>query len=582
MIKVLVIAPYQGLAEVVKNLRHEDEDLQIEVKVGNLEEGIQIAKAAEAEGYDLIISRGGTASQVEAEINIPVVDIHITGYDMLRVFALLKGLNGQAALVGFPNISRGAATICSILDMNVRSVTISSREEVTKLLPDLKKEGFSVVIGDVVTVRQAEQMGLQGILITSGKEAVLQSFEEAKRLYHSNQKMQAQTAVYADMIERFPQAVVTVNEAGEVIQKNQLFRDQFTSSIVEAPDLQALLKQILTQRQGIWRSVTLQKRSYHAYGYPTSEDKSFVTVLLQPQSLGAAQGVKVRNHVSHIPISGRSRIAEDMRKQLKQYANLEEAIWIEGEVGTGRMMFACNLHFETFGQQAPLISFDCSVVSMKDVSGYISSKNQLLPEKATIVFQHVHLIKDDEQSALKSLVEELTAKYTVILLSDGSVRTRMKEGRFDQALFYSLPAVTIQIPPLRERIEDIQDLAQAFIARNHMNYGYEAIGLRPEALEPLLDYDWPGNISQLKQAIDKLMIANNQSYIEKSDVETMMSDVTKETTMTMHNALPLEGTLKDMERAIIEKVMEQENHNQSKAAKRLGMNRTTLWRKLNS
>ncbi len=582
MIKTLFIAPYQGLAETVKNLRNYDDELHIDVKVGNLEEGIQVAKAAEAEGYDLIISRGGTASQIEEQINIPVVDIKISGYDMLRVFALLKGVQGKAALVGFPNISRGASTICSILDMDVKTITISSREEVTELVSELKDEGFSVVIGDVVTVRQAERIGLQGILITSGKEAVMESFEEAKRLYHLTQKMQAQAAVYSDVIENFPQPVMMVDHDGEVVLRNRRFREQFDIKIAEEPDLQEVLKTVQTERKGIWRSASLQKEKYHVYGYPTSEDKSLVTFLLQKQFIGEEQGLKIRNSLSYIPISGETQIAKDMRENLKRYAELEEPLWIEGEPGTGRMMFACNLHFEKYGQHAPLLSFDLSVADTEVVSEFFTSKNSLLPNEATVVFENVHALEKEKHESLKILLGDLLGNFKIIIVSDHSIGTRVRNGEFDHDLFYKIPAVNVYIPPLSDRVKDIKELAQAFITQNHMKFGYEAVGIRQDALNPLINYHWPGNITQLKQTIDKLMITSNQSYIDKADVENIMEDLTREKTVSMKDGISIEGTLKDMEKQIILKVMEQEDNNQSRVAKRLGMNRTTLWRKLNS
>ena len=77
-----------------------------------------------------------------------------------------------------------------------------------------------------------------------------------------------------------------------------------------------------------------------------------------------------------------------------------------------------------------------------------------------------------------------------------------------------------------------------------MKFGYEAVGIRQDALNPLINYHWPGNITQLKQTIDKLMITSNQSYIEKADVEHIMEDLTREKTVSMKDGISIEGTLK--------------------------------------
>ncbi|API92952.1 MULTISPECIES: PrpR N-terminal domain-containing protein [unclassified Virgibacillus] len=157
--------------------------IDVHIEVANLEEGVKLAQTAEEDGYELIISRGGTATMIQEKVSLPVVPIDITGYDMLRVFTLIKEMNNKVALLGFANISRGAATLCDILEFNVKMITIQSRDEVKRHLLELKQAGYSVVIGDVVTVQEAKQIGLRGVLITSGKEALMDAFEEAKRLY---------------------------------------------------------------------------------------------------------------------------------------------------------------------------------------------------------------------------------------------------------------------------------------------------------------------------------------------------------------------------------------------------------------
>src|SRR5690625_815760 len=124
--KTLFIAPYSGLAEIAKKMDIQD-DIDLDITIANLEEGVQAAELAEKQGYEVIISRGGTATMIQNHVSIPVVHIDISGYDMLRVFTLIRGIKEGVALVGFANISQGAATICNILEYDVKMVTIKSR-----------------------------------------------------------------------------------------------------------------------------------------------------------------------------------------------------------------------------------------------------------------------------------------------------------------------------------------------------------------------------------------------------------------------------------------------------------------------
>lgn len=184
-----------------------------------MEEGLKIAQKAEKQGYQLVISRGGTATMIQDAISIPVVHIDITGYDMLRVFTLLRGLEGGVALVGYPNISEGANTICNILEFNVKMITIKDRKEVRGHLQRLKQANFSVVIGDVITVQVAEELGLRGVLIASGREALMDAIEEGKRVYHFFRKVNRHFNYLRNAFTNTPLPIVLLDQRQNIIAK---------------------------------------------------------------------------------------------------------------------------------------------------------------------------------------------------------------------------------------------------------------------------------------------------------------------------------------------------------------------------
>ena len=122
---------------------------------------------------------------------------------------------------------------------------------------------------------------------------------------------------------------------------------------------------------------------------------------------------------------------------------------------------------------------------------------------------------------------------------------------------------------------------QIFISELHPKHGNQVVGVRPDGLKELIAYDWPGNVKQLKQVIEQLFIQAKSFYIEKDEVVTVLKRL-RESEQTDKTLIPIDlsGTLEDIEKRIIKKVLEEEELNQSKAAKRLGINRSTLWRKL--
>ena len=107
MIRVLVVAPYPGLAQLVTTIAQDYLDLEIRVEIGNLEDSLQFSRQAEREGYDVILSRGGTMEYLMEQISLPVLSIPVSGYDVLRSVALVQNLSGKKAVVGFSAITRG-------------------------------------------------------------------------------------------------------------------------------------------------------------------------------------------------------------------------------------------------------------------------------------------------------------------------------------------------------------------------------------------------------------------------------------------------------------------------------------------
>ena len=107
-IRILVIAPYEGLADAVSAIAHERQDVEITVEVGDLDKGKKIAMGLAHSNYDIILSRGGTAELIRSAVDLPVAEISISGYDILRTIKLAQNYSGKFAIAGFSPITENA------------------------------------------------------------------------------------------------------------------------------------------------------------------------------------------------------------------------------------------------------------------------------------------------------------------------------------------------------------------------------------------------------------------------------------------------------------------------------------------
>jgi len=155
----------------------------------------------------------------------------------------------------------------------------------------------------------------------------------------------------------------------------------------------------------------------------------------------------------------------------------------------------------------------------------------------------------------------------------------MERGRFREDLFYRLNVVGLNVPPLRERKEDIPILAQHFLQQFVAQNSKKIKGFTPQAMEKLLKYSWPGNIRELMNAIERAVVLSRKEYLDAEELVLMMADNSvdiKPTQNRLLENLPLE----EVEKRSILDALESCSGNKSEAARRLGITRKTLRKKL--
>lgn len=137
--KLYIIAPYSAMEVPIKQTIKKFPQLHIDYAVGDLEQGAKIGVEAEKAGYDIVISRGRTAQQIEKVVSIPVIDMGLSSFDFIQSMSIAQDRKQKTALIGFSNIIKGAKAIIDLLDWDMDLFMIDSKEEVQLLLKNLKE-----------------------------------------------------------------------------------------------------------------------------------------------------------------------------------------------------------------------------------------------------------------------------------------------------------------------------------------------------------------------------------------------------------------------------------------------------------
>jgi two-component system, NtrC family, response regulator AtoC len=295
--------------------------------------------------------------------------------------------------------------------------------------------------------------------------------------------------------------------------------------------------------------------------------------------------------------------------EIKHLASLAEApaVLLTGETGTGKSLVARALHAQSRRARGPFIEVDCTSLPPSlietELFGYEKgsftdakeSKIGLIEaaEGGTAFLDEVGDLALPLQGKLLRAIEEHTVRRV------GSVRDRkidawivgatnkdlaamLAAGSFRKDLYYRLAVVTVHLPPLRERTEDIGLLAEFFLRRFRAKYAKRVSRLSDAALTSLREYDWPGNVRELRHVIERAVLASSTTAIEvdQGTLETLpkskaASPVNE--TLAAPGRLPPEGIrLAEWERAIIERALSEAHGNQTSAARLLGVSRDTL------
>ena len=226
MLRILAIAPNEGLSLSIREVSQRRSHIQTTVRIGDLAEALEVVQSIPEESYDLHLSRGGTARLLAQNCQKPVVEIHSSIYDLLRAIRLVGSYGDRFAVVGFQNTTRNIETILELVQRPVKVITITGESEAASCLEKLKAEDYSVIIGDTVAVRQAYALHMNGILISSGVESVEAAFDEAETLYRHLDRISQENQMRHSLLTQLGISYLVLGSKQQVLCCSGLFQEE--------------------------------------------------------------------------------------------------------------------------------------------------------------------------------------------------------------------------------------------------------------------------------------------------------------------------------------------------------------------
>lgn len=624
---ILLLAPYPDLARVASRVVA-DTGVDCIVREGNLARAVRIAaRVGQDCELDVLISRGGTATLLSRETDVPVVEIQVTGYDLLRRLHRHMEQNRRIAVIGYENVVDGARSIGEIAGRTLGYFPIRADRDVQPAVARARSWGADVVIGDTVSVAAAREIGMETEIVESGPESVGQALREATAVQRGLHDQLVRARRLRTLVDHLEEGVVFLGADDRILQVNAATAPLIGMPVSRLVNRDARAPGVFPEEirrfldggpttSGLAKcggsTLLVQRADISGTGGTTDRAGSVMVI----RDVGRIQELeaRVRRELSTKGLVA-ARTFDDMVgtapaflrsvKRARQCSRTDSTILISGETGTGKEVFAQSIHNASFRKDGPFVAVNCAALPTglleSELFGYTGGsftgarkggKPGLfeLAHTGTMFLDEIAGMSYDLQTRLLRVLQEkqimriggdgvVDVDVRIIAASNRDLHAETIAGRFRSDLYYRIKVLDVRLPPLRDRPEDIRPLVANFVESFAEQYGIAAPPVSDHLIRRLLEHRWPGNVRELQNLSEKMVVLSAIAESEGELIDEVTSDLSPaDATWSTDPREP--ETLADVEYRHILAVLAEEGHNVTQAARVLGIDRTTLRRRL--
>lgn len=588
-IRILSVAPYGQLQELICQVAGDFPEIRLDTFTGNLDKATEYISGISLDAYDAIISRGGTATRLRKATGLTVVDVEISVYDMLRTLLAAVATKKPFAVVGYENTISTAEQLCRILNIRQPQIRQVDQQTVGGCLKKLTAAGVQLIIGDVIATEEATKLGLQSMLLTSSADSIRQALVTAIGYATAARHKTMENTLYRGIADLCSDGIIILDQRRQTILINPKAR---------ALELDALTDEFPAAIEALKENpeyTFFHKAAGHTYAvdcraFPYDSEVYYLfSIRRAGEPLPNNGAIHFEN--SATPLGSAHFLFSDSTYIRPVLESIQRAItgkapvMIWGNIGTEKATVARYIYRNGANRTKPLIHINCPALTLRQWQSLTENPRSVLNGSGyTVYFENIHQLSPELQFEVGNYIENTRLQLRHFLLSSCIENPNLlaMRGQLSQPLYQELYRHVIHMPDLDSRREDLEALAGIYIAQYNHTLGRQVIGLEPEALELLKHFHWYLNLDLFQKAIFQLVLHAQGYYITARETEQVLTEIRTDFVPTRTGLqLDLSKTLEEIERDIIWHIMQEENMNQSRVAKRLNISRTTVWRRLN-
>jgi transcriptional regulator with PAS, ATPase and Fis domain len=621
--EIVLIAPYEDMYAAAQRIVQDEKYCGIGVVQGNLREGLDQAIRAVESRAQVVISRGGTYRLIkQVNLGVPAVEIRFSPFDLLESLGSAVETGQPLAIVGYSNIinARDADSFRKIVKTNITVVNIAEGDDVHAVVDSCAAQGYTMFLGDTIVKEICDAAGYICYLHQSGDSAIQAAMDEALRIRSALKQERELTRRLRTVIDFVQDGIIAVDGKGAVILFNAVARYLLGITQESTPNravLSMLPFTIQPGRTALDKTFKIDGRLLSGSVIPVSlEDDSFGSVIIirdirkmqdweQKLRMSLTEKGFVARHTFQAIVHESSEMAHCIAIAEK-FSRYDASVLIEGESGAGKELFAQSMHNAGLRRTGPFVAVNCAALPKSliesELFGYAegaftgSRKGGKagyfeLAHRGTLFLDEIGELPLEMQARLLRVIQEkevmrigdtkiLPVDVRLICAANKNLVEMAHHALFRKDLLFRINTLSLYIPPLAKRREDIPVLGDYFLKALCKTYNKSIAGFSPNAAAWLRNYRYEGNVRELRNMIERAVILCEGTMIGLPDLQGGLHWEPPVESAPERGSQPEKNTLEVLEKNHILKVFADNGRCMTKTAADLGISRTTLWRKL--
>jgi len=637
--KICVITTNKHLTSLVKEIMAEQKK-SIQFIEGALDKAMQMAVELENQGVEVFVTTAGNALYLREQTEIPVVSIPANAFDHLyTLHHVIKYPAETVAIFHYRWKHFRMDQIEEVLGYKPLHFIFHNEVEAHKHLESAKKQGIKVIVGGGFICELASLLNFISQPVKTSKEALLHAINEAEAVATVRRKERGEAMKFKAVLDLCSEAIIATNKENRVTVINPMAEKLFKTSaqlaigrpvseILPGLNFDAVLNgkipsfgeiETINRTRVISNKVPIIFDNLEVVGVVANFQEISKIQKMEAQIRKEVYTQKKEAKFNFSDIVGKSKKMQQAIYFAKTYSNTDETALLTGESGCGKELFAGSIHNMSQRRFGPFMAVNCAAIPASllesELFGYQEGaftgatkggKPGLfeLAHGGTLFLDEVGEIPIHLQAKLLRALQEkevmrvggneiTPVNVRIIAATNKDLLQSITKGDFRRDLYYRLNVLHLKIPTLRERLEDIPDLCN-YILNKIAPYLVNELKALIISKISKYNHDWPGNVRELENLMRRMVavLQNTPLFASRTIINEILAAHTGETskfydgnnnigTITISVEGDLQDIITDVEKQIYEKFLQKSNGSKSELAQKLGIGRTTLWRKLN-